>query len=69
MDIKLWNEYKEEQEMETQAKNFMRNVINKAQIFVYIKMIKDMYLEDMHQFLGIPILMIIIEPQIVLYSL
>ena len=55
--------------MEPQAKNFMRNVIIKAQLFVYIKMIKDMYLKDMHQFLGVPILIVIIEPQIVLYSL
>ena len=56
VDLKKWNNYIEEQGMELLVKIFIINVIIKAQLFFYIKMIKDIYLADMLRFLGLVIM-------------
>ena len=44
--------YIEELEMVLQVKSSIKNVMIKAQLFVYIKMNLEIFLEDMHLFLG-----------------
>ena len=65
LDIKRWNYYKEEQGMEPLLIFFIKNVIIKAPLFAYIKMI-NAFFEVMHQYLGL-ILAIVNLLQIVFY--
>ena len=52
VDIQIMNYYIEELEMEQPVKLFMKNVITKVLLFVYIKMIKEIFLGDIPLFLG-----------------
>ena len=52
VDIQIMNYYIEELEMELQVKLFMKNVMIKVLLYVYIKMIKEIFSEDIPLFLG-----------------
>ena len=68
MEIKNMNCFKEEVEMEQKVVFSMINVITKGLPYAYIKMKKEIFLVDIHQFLG-PDIMVPVLIQKVSYLL
>ena len=53
VDIKIWNYYIEEQEMVKDLLYFIINVIIKGQLYAYVKIKREIYLEDILPFHGL----------------